>query len=136
LELPREDYTQTKLARKYPCLFVVLFIQRPWASVHAASADLVDNPNFQIAADADLARKTHIRGKLRLNRQTIPLEVAHRPRLAFKNLNPARRATCISTTTVKNIDTCVFKYEYQFLPIRCISLDWPSGRFSVDLWHL
>jgi hypothetical protein len=115
---------------------VVLFVQWSRASVHAACADLVDNANFQIAADANLARKTHIRSKLGLHRKTIPFEVAHRPRLSFQNFNPARRATRISATAMKNIDACVFKYEYQFLPIRGISLNWTSGSFSVDLWHL
>lgn len=111
-------------------------VQWSWTGVHAPCADLVDNANFQIAADSNLARKTHIRRKLRLDGETVPLEVAHRPRFSFQNFNPACRATRISATAVKNIDTCVFKYEYQFLPIRGISLNWTNGSFSVDLWHL
>jgi hypothetical protein len=90
----------------------------------------------QIAADPNLARETHVRREFRLDRKTIAFELAHWPRIAFENFNPARRTTRVPTTAVKNIDTGVFKYEDQFLSIRCIGFDWTSGSFSLDLWHL
>jgi len=136
LELPREDYTQTKPARKFSFKSVVLLIHRTWSGVHASCADLINNTNIQIAADSNLTRKPHVRREFRLNRKSIAFEFAHRPRIAFENLNPARSTTRIPTTAVKNINACVFEYEDQFLPLRRIGLDWTSGSFSVDLWHL
>src|SRR5688572_11008076 len=85
-----------------------LFVQRPWSGVHATRAHLIDNADIEIVAYANLAREAHVRSEFRLDREAIAFEFAHRPGIAFKHFDAARRATRISAAAVKNIDTGVF----------------------------
>lgn len=117
--------------------FLDLLIQWSWTGViHTARAHLVDDADCQIAADVNLAREAHVISQFLLHREAIAFKISHRPRIAFKDLNPTRGATRITATTMKNIDTGIFNSKYQFLPFRCIDFDWTSGSFSIDLWHL
>jgi hypothetical protein len=96
---------------------------------------LVDNADIQIVADVNLTREARVRCQFLLYRESITFEFAHLPRIAFKNLNAAGSATRIPAAAVKDIDSRVFDYEYEFLAFRRIDVDWTSSSFSVDLWH-
>jgi len=115
--------------------FLDLLIQWSWTGIHTACADLVYDADIQIVADVNLARQARVRSQFLLYRKAIAFEFAHLARIAFENLNTAGSATRIAATAVKNIDSRVFDYEYEFLAFRCVDFDRTSSGYSMDLWH-
>jgi hypothetical protein len=102
---------------------VDLLIDGTWTGVHAARAYLVDDPDLEIAVNADLARESNIRRELGFHRKAITFEVHHFARFAFEHLDAASSATSIAATAVKNVDTGIFEGQDQFLPGRRFGFD-------------
>lgn len=114
----------------------MVLIHWTWASVHAACTRLVNNADLQIIVNPDLAGQAHVRRKFGFDCETIPFELPHLTSLAFENLNPASGTTSVATTTVKNIDPCIFKRQNEFLPGRRLGFNQTSRSFSLDFRHV
>jgi hypothetical protein len=63
----------------------------------------------------NLARQSHVRRQLRLNRQSIPFHFTHLFRISVKDLDTTSCTACVATTPVKNVNARIFDRKDELL---------------------